>query len=47
MDGKDANPDDPDHDSPIERSINSQDLRFALSDMETAIKEIRSQLGKP
>lgn len=46
MDGKDTNPDDPNHDSPIERRISSRDLRFALGDMEVAIKEIRADLGK-
>ncbi|WP_090273217.1 hypothetical protein [Halopseudomonas litoralis] len=46
MDGKDTNPDDPAHDSRVERWIDSQDLRFALAHLEVAIKEIRGDLGK-
>lgn len=46
MDGQDANPDKPDHDSKIERLVNGQDLRFALGALDVAIKEIRADLGK-
>jgi hypothetical protein len=46
MEGRDANPDKPGHDSKIERFVDGQDLRFALGVLDVAIKEIRADLAK-